>query len=132
MREEKEMKNKQENNEEEEIIYMEKVSFSDVGKAFFGSEQTEDQKDEIAQYNIEPEVKKALLEALKKVDDIVKPTTGGFARKINRLTVTSEQSKQYLKENPVKVEIDERTGEVLKKKSRKAIPVREDDNELLK
>lgn len=132
MREEKEMKNKQENNEEEEIIYMEKVSFSDVGKVFFGSEQTEDQKDEIARYDIEPEVKKALLETLKKVDDIVKPTTGGFARKINRLTVTAEQSKQYLKENPVKVEIDERTGEVLKKKSRKAIPVRDDDNELLK
>lgn len=132
MREEKEMKNKQESNEEEKTISMEKVSFSDVGKTFIGSETTEDQKDEIAQYNIEPEVKKALLEALKKADDIVKPTTGGVARKTNRLNVTAEESKQYLKENPVKVEIDEKTGEVLKKKSRKVTPVIEDDNELLK
>lgn len=124
MEEEKDIKN--------ENVYIEKVSFSDVGKALLAPEQKEDQKEEIARYDIPLDVKKQLLEAIKKADDIIKPTNGGFSRKVKSVTVSAEEGKKYLKENPVKVEIDERTGEVLKKKSRKVIPVRGEDEELSK
>lgn len=131
MKKEKEIKN------EDEIEYVEKVSFSEVGRIFFAPEQKEDQKDEISQYSdISPEIKRALIESLKKVDGIVKPTTGGYAKKTRGLTISAEKNKQYLKENPVqldtKYEIDEKTGEVLKKKSKIVRPVREDGEELSK
>lgn len=124
MEEEKDIKN--------ENIEIEKVSFSDVGKALLAPEQKEDQKEEIARYDIPLDVKKQLLEAIKKADDIIKPTNGGYARKTKNIKISAEEGKNYLKENPVKVEIDERTGEVLKKKSRKVLPVRGEDEELSK
>lgn len=131
MEKEKDIKN------EDKIEYVEKVSFSDVGRILLSPEQKENQKDEISQYSdITPEVKKLLLDSLKKVDEMVKPTTGGNARKTKGLTISAEKNKQHLKENPVqldtKYEIDERTGEVLKKKSKIIRPVREDDEELSK
>jgi len=133
MKKKKEIKNEN----DDKIIDMEKVSFSEVGKTFWNPEQKEDQKDEISQYaDVLPEVKKALLESLKRVDEIVKPTSGGFSRKTRGLSISAEQSKQYLKENPVrlesKYEIDERTGEVLKKKSKIVRPITIDEDELSK
>ena len=116
MEEEKDIKN--------ENVYIEKVSFSDGGQAL--------QKEEIIRYDIPLDVKKQLLEAIKKADDIIKPTSGGFSRKVKNVKVSAGEGKKHLKENPIKVEIDERTGEVLKKKSRKVIPVRGDDEELTK
>lgn len=119
--------------EKEDIENIEKVSFANVAKTLIEPEIEEDQKEEIARYNIPEDVKKQLLQTLKKVEDeIMKPTNGGFARKTKGVIVAKEEGKKHLKENPIKVEIDERTGEVLKKKSRKVVPVRNDDEELSK
>ena len=133
MKKKKEIKNEN----DDKIIDMEKVSFSEVGKTFWNPEQKEDQKDEISQYaDVLPEVKRALLESLKRVDEIVKPTSGGFSRKTRGLSIAAEQSKQYSRDNSArlepKYEIDERTGEVLKKKSKIVRPITIDEDELSK
>jgi hypothetical protein len=86
--------------ENNDIEITEKAAkFSDVGKEIISVSEPElTQEEEIASYPDEvasPEVKKALIEAVKKADKIVKPTDGGFS--INTKKDEEKEMKKTLK-----------------------------------